>query len=428
MRRTLLKSILICGLAGIFYCYEYVLRISPNVMLNDLMLEFDIRAGAVGNLAAFFYYAYTPLQLPAGFLLDRFGSRRMLTFAALCCALGTLLFSSTTVLEMAQFGRFLVGFGSAFALLGVLKLSATWIPSLYFPMMVGLIITFGTLGAMFGNIVMSWVNQGTDWKTIQYTLAFIGFLLTPLMWFVIVDSPAKPKSINYMVSHLKDHSFPNSVPDKDYKQIWKDTLQLAQNKMIWINALIGCLLYLPTSVFNELWGHSCLLTVHGLCDTTAASAISMTFLGWAIGSPIAGILSSKLGKRKLLLQIASVVTFLLFSIILFLPNLSEITLHVLLFLFGLFASPQILVFAIAKDKCKPELLGTVFAFNNFVIMMGGLIGQPLVGKILDFYLIENELSRVPVYPASSYILALSLLPLGLITAFCLTTVLKEEKI
>lgn len=159
MRRTLLKSFLICGLAGTFYCYEYLLRISPNVMLNDLMLEFDIRAGAVGNLAAFFYYAYTPLQLPAGFLLDRFGPRRMLTFATLCCAIGTLLFSATTVLEIAQFGRFLVGFGSAFALLGVLKLSAIWIPSVYFPMMVGFIITFGTLGAMFGNIVMSWVNQ-----------------------------------------------------------------------------------------------------------------------------------------------------------------------------------------------------------------------------------------------------------------------------
>src|SRR3954470_19954672 len=83
LRKTALYAWLVCGLGALFYCYEYFLRISPSVMTQDLMRVYHLDAAMLGNLAAFYYYAYTPMQLPVGVLMDRFGPRRLLVFACL---------------------------------------------------------------------------------------------------------------------------------------------------------------------------------------------------------------------------------------------------------------------------------------------------------------------------------------------------------
>lgn len=146
---------LVCMLGALFYCYEYYLRIAPSVMTADLMRAFAISAAALGNLTAFYYYAYTPMQLPVGILMDRYGPRRLLVIAVLCCALGSYLFTQTSHIGIAQLGRFLVGFGSAFAFVGVLKLSALWLAPERFAFMSGFATTLGMLGAVIGDISLS---------------------------------------------------------------------------------------------------------------------------------------------------------------------------------------------------------------------------------------------------------------------------------
>ena len=53
---------LVCSIGALFYGYEYFLRIVPSVMTHDLMKIFQIDATHLGNLAAFYYYAYDPMQ------------------------------------------------------------------------------------------------------------------------------------------------------------------------------------------------------------------------------------------------------------------------------------------------------------------------------------------------------------------------------
>ena len=117
------QAFLMCVLAGIFYCYEYYLRVGPSVIQPQLMQTFDISQAGLGTLVAYYYLAYVPLQLPVGLMMDYWGPRRVLTLACLCCALGTLLFATGDSLVMAKAGRFFVGFGSAFAYVAVLKLA-----------------------------------------------------------------------------------------------------------------------------------------------------------------------------------------------------------------------------------------------------------------------------------------------------------------
>ena len=107
------KSWLIWGCAALFYGYQFMLRVSPGVMADDLMETFQVDACSLVTLTGFYYYAYAVLQIPVGTLMDRFKPRRMLTFAAIICGLGALVFSSADSLSTAAFGRTIIGAGSA---------------------------------------------------------------------------------------------------------------------------------------------------------------------------------------------------------------------------------------------------------------------------------------------------------------------------
>ena len=69
----------ICGLGALYYAYEYLLRITPSVMEHALREHFSLSATGFGLLSAFYYYAYVPMQVPVGVLMDRFGPRRLLS-------------------------------------------------------------------------------------------------------------------------------------------------------------------------------------------------------------------------------------------------------------------------------------------------------------------------------------------------------------
>src|SRR6516164_6016842 len=82
--------IVLCGM--FFYCFNYFLRVSPSVMQSELTQAFHITATQFGTLAAFYYYAYTPMQVPAGMLYDKFGVRFVLCAACLMAVIGLSVF------------------------------------------------------------------------------------------------------------------------------------------------------------------------------------------------------------------------------------------------------------------------------------------------------------------------------------------------
>src|ERR1041385_1574315 len=105
----------ICGIGMLFYCYNYFLRVSPSVMQHDLMQGLHITAYQFGTLAGFYYFIYTPMQVPAGMIYDRFGTRIVQFLACIVAVIGVGVFISANSLTTACIGRFLIGLGTAFA-------------------------------------------------------------------------------------------------------------------------------------------------------------------------------------------------------------------------------------------------------------------------------------------------------------------------
>lgn len=400
-----------CGLAAVFYCYEYLLRVAPSVMTSDLMLTYHINAAALGNLIAFYYYIYTPMQLPVGMLMDVYGPRRLLTLAGLCCAVGTYLFACTDVFAVAAFGRFLVGFGSAFAFVGVLKLATLWLPPERFAMISGITTTLGMIGGMLGDIILTILIDKQGWRLSCYWAACFGMVLTLVMFLVLRDD-------GKLLAQHSHHELPS------LKGIVRGCARIVRNPQIWINGLIGCLMYLPTSVFAELWGVPFLEQALHFSPAAAANAISLIFLGWATGAPIAGLISDVLKQRRLPITIGSVMAAILMSIVLYVPHVPVYAVCIIFYLFGFFSSAEVIVFAVGREISSSKASGTAIALTNMFVMIGGVIFQPLVGILLEWRG-GQSVEGLHMYSADAYQYALAVLPLGLVLTVFLSFLLKE---
>jgi len=409
-RRQIVLGTVICAIAALFYCYEFVLRIIPGVLQSELSAAFGhLSASTFGQLSALYYFAYSPMQVPVGILMDRFGPRRLLSLACLCCTVGSFMFSFSSSMMIAGSGRFLVGFGSAFAFVGVLSLAVHWLPRRYFSLVAGLMTTLGMMGLIYGEMKITELATSMGLNYVLLTMVVIGFLLTVLILLVVRDGPGG----------LAVRS--QSLPD-----FYRNIMRVLVSPQVWLIAFVGACLYTSLSVFGELWGKSYLELAHHLTKLEAAKTISAMFLGWAVGAPLAGYFSDRSGRRVLPLVIGAFMSLVCISIILYLPGLSYVALNVLMFFYGLFSASEIIIFIMARENSGAELSGTVFAAANMIVTLGGVIFQPLVGSLLDKFSSGRLVGGVHIYSIIDYQLALSVLPASLLLVMVAAFFLKDR--
>jgi len=95
-----------------FLFYKYLIQVSPSVMTHDLMRAFQVNGAGLGNLSAFYFYAYLLMQIPVGVMIDKYSPRLLTTLAIILCSLATFVFSHTHTLWLACLSRALMGAGS----------------------------------------------------------------------------------------------------------------------------------------------------------------------------------------------------------------------------------------------------------------------------------------------------------------------------
>ena len=401
-RKHLITGSLICAVGAFFYCYEFILRIIPGILQDEIRIALgNLSATTFSQIAALYYLAYSPMQLPVGILMDRFGPRYLLSLACLCCSIGSFLFSDTTLI-IVGFGRLLVGFGSAFAFVGLLSAAVNWLPKRYFSLVAGMMTTVSMLGLVYGEIHITHLAHNFGLHRVLVMVASAGLIITSGIFLIVRESPVK-------YSH-------QSIP---YAVFMKQVLQVFRSRYIWIIGVMGACFYTSLSVFGELWGKSFLEVTFNLNKTQAAQTTSALFLGWALGAPICGYLSDRSGERLRPIILGAIGALVCISLILYYPSLSYRWLTVLVFGYGVFSSIEIIVFIMAKEySVSEELSGTIFAVTNMIISLGGMLLQPLVGALLDW---SSPHSYLHFYTAKNYRFGLSILIISMIMVIVIAT-------
>lgn len=403
---------LVILLCAAFLFYKWVLQVSPSIMTTDLMREFKVNGAGLGNLAATYFYAYLVMQLFVGYLLDRYSPRLLSSLALLVCAIGAYFFSQADSLSFALLSRTLIGLGVAFATVSYMKIAALWFKPQQFAFVGGLLATAAMLGAVFGQAPLSLLVTHAGWRQTLAILAVVGVCIAVLFYLIVRDE-----------RHNGDNR-----PLKIEKQGFtlQDLGTLLKGKANWVLAFYSGLAFTPVAVFGGLWGNPFFEASYNLSQTQAASLISCMFIGLAIGSPILGLISDRLGKRISVMKWNALLSLIILTLIIYLP-LPIWLVGFLTFSFGFTTGAFMLCFALGREINKASLAATVIALINTGDAIFGSITEPAIGKILDLQWQGAVVNGIHYFSAHQYQVALSPLIIYLLGAFILLWCLREPK-
>lgn len=410
-------SWLVCGVAALFYCYEFLLRVSASIMVPQLERFYHLTALNIANLNATYYYTYLIMQIPVGILIDKFGPKKPLCYAVLLCVIGAIGFAHARSLWLEEVSRGLMGMGSAFAFVGVLKLAVNWLPPTRIALLAGLVAALGMMGAIFGDVTLTKLVQVIGWRNTISVAGIAGILLFFLMLATLKNKPSKRF---YFHKHIQ-------VTHYSLAAVLRDLPIILKNTQTWFCGIIGWFMFIPISVIGAFWGISYLRQVHHFTAEHAAWVNAMVFFGFAVGGPIAGWISDRIRSRRWPLFFGTLVSLLILTFMFYGPTLPGWAFAPLLFILGAAAGAQAIVFAIANEITERHITATAMAFVNMLVNLGGALLQPLVGRMLNRNWSGVMHKGVPLYSAVNYKEAFSILVGGLVIALILILLLKETK-
>lgn len=406
------------ALAALFYFYQFILRVSPGVMTQDLMSSFAVQGCALGVLGAFYYNAYALMQIPLGILMDYFGPKRLIALSCAVAAIGTYMFASAQSLHVASLGRAMMGGGAACGFIGSIKLATLWFPPERLGTVIGFTMVLGTLGATSAGAPLGHLVDVFGWRFAMTAVAIAGVGLVALI-VLLMREPSQNHVDKLAAQSNKDEG------SKEYG-ILDGLMEVMRSPQAWLIALFGCLMYVPLAALADLWGSLYLSERYTISPKHAAAVTSLIYIGVAVGAPMAMWLSDRFQSRKKIMMLSAILYLIMFAALIFYDGISLTLMYGFMFGAGFFFSGQNLIFAMATERMPTQISGVVAAFTNMVVMLSGVVFEPLVGWLLDYHwagtLRENG---APHFTTADFTFALSSIVIALVGAVFVVTLIKE---
>ena len=183
------KALLVWGVGMFAYTAGVFHRASLGVAGVEAAHRFGVGASLLAVLSVAQLAVYASMQVPAGVLLDRFGSRRLLATGALLMGAGQLCFALATDIRLAIVARVLIGLGDALSFISVIRLVVMWFPARRNPLMVQLSGVIGQLGAIASAVPLVIALREAGWTVTFLAGAGLGMVALALVVLALKDSP-----------------------------------------------------------------------------------------------------------------------------------------------------------------------------------------------------------------------------------------------
>ena len=388
-------------LTAVYYFYQYALRSSPGVMMPQLSEAFGLGALGVASMVGLFYYGYSPFSLVAGAAMDRLGPRRLLPAAAAVVGLGALLFA-TGSREAASVGRFLQGAGGVFALVGAIYIATTSFPPSRAATLIGATQMFGMAGGSAGQFVVGpLIGRGISWQSFWTGMGILGLAIGATLYFLLPKDAKPSSSGNWLGGAMKAIG------------------TVFRNPQSILCGLVAGLLFIPTTIFDMVWGVRYLQEARDIDYATAVLRSSTVPFGWILGCPLLGFLSDRLGRRKPVILGGAAVLLACMAFILYGPS-NVFPPYLLGLVAGLASGAAMLTYTVIKEANPPELGGTATGVVNFL----NFTFSALLGPVFAGFLQEASDGAAPMELAH-YQSAFRPMLYGVGIAFVLALLLKE---
>ncbi|MGQ3889410.1 MFS transporter [Legionella sp. CNM-1927-20] len=386
-------------IASIFYAYQYILRVMPSVMLDNITHRFHIDTAIYGQYSGIYYIGYSLMHLPIGVMLDRFGPRRVLTGCILISVIGLLplIYSDNWIYPVL--GRALIGVGSSAAILGIFKIIRMTFNEKHFTRMLSFSVTIGLLGAIYGGGPLRYLYDLVGYYNIIEIFALFGALLALLTYFIVPD-----------------------LKEAQQTTVLSDIKLVITNKNVILLCLFAGFMVGPLEGFADVWGPAFLRQFYNLNSSTASYLPSLIFLGMCFGAPALSFFAEKVGNYLLVITVAGLVMLLNFIGLIG----GFFTTESMMFSFtivGICCAYQILAIYKASTYTPENVAGLTTAIANMIIMSFGYGIHTTIGIVINSFK-ETNLAHSFIYGISVIPFTLSIGVLG----FFILLLLEQRKL
>ena len=386
---------------AIYYFYQYALRSSPSVMMPQLSDAFGLSALGVASIVGLFYYGYSPFSLVAGAAMDNLGPRKVLPLAAASVGAGALLFATGNS-GLASVGRVMQGAGGVFALVGAIYIATKNFPASKAATLIGATQMFGMAGGSAGQFVVGpMISRGIVWSHFWMGMGMAGLAMGVLLYFLVPEQES-PKQ-----------------PSGWLRNATEALLTVGKNPQSILCGLIAGLLFIPTTIFDMIWGVRYLQEGHGLDFATAVLRTSAVPFGWIIGCPLLGFISDQIGRRKPVIIGGATVLLACLAWILFGPA-GVLPPYTLGLISGVASGAAMLPYTVIKEANPPQFGGSATGVINFLNFTFSALLGPVFGWALQS--LSGGAGKMEL---QHYQLAFAPLLLGVAGAIGLTLLMKE---
>ncbi|MBS4929900.1 MAG: MFS transporter [Clostridiales bacterium] len=360
------------------FCLGWIVIWIYRAMLSPIYGEIQGTIGeqtnaAMGLISSCYFFGYTALQIPSGFLVDRFGQKRVLIPGFLVFAVGAVSIATANSLVAIYIGSVLAGTGCGTYYGAAFSLTAQHVPPEKKGVGTAIVNSGSALGMILGMIGSSFIVKQLhlSWQVMVYISATLIVLL--VVWFAIAikDNMAEKKAM----SHEKVKS---KIEIKDTKE----------KNNLFSPKLISCyFLYFTTCYAYYLivtWLPSFLESERGITGGLVGVVVSMISVTAVPGALYFARLSDKKRGRKVIIVVGlEVAAFLLIAISMFVPNAGLLAVVLLLYGFlGKMAVDPVLI-SYVSDEADTRSVATTLGVFNFFGMSSSVIAPALTGTIID---------------------------------------------
>lgn len=401
--------------ASLFFFYEFIQMNLFNAINADLRAEFNLDAAQIGQFFSMYFYANFLCLFPAGNLLDRFSTRKLLLFAISVCTLGTFMFSVSKVYWLAATGRFLVGAGASFCFLSCIRIASRWFSPHHMALVTGVVVTMAMLGGLVAQTPFALLTEFLgSWRHALYINTGLGVVIFLLTFFIVQDRPPDAKN-----EEKEDQQHLHELG------LWRCIKLAMLNPQNWLGGLYTALMNLPVFVLGGLWGILYLTNVHHITQNQASYATTLFFVGVIVGSLTFGWFSDHLERRVLPMIVGAVLSLVVMGILMYVPDLSLWAIILLFFLIGLVTSSQVLTYPLIAELNPIYLTSTAVSIDSLCIMSSGFIIPPFFGWLMDRSGAHHVVNGVVTYSTDNFAIPMLIMPAAFVVALIITAFMRE---
>jgi MFS family permease len=345
------------------YYIAYLFRTINAVMAAPLATELGLGADDLGLLTSVYFLTFAAAQIPIGILLDRYGPRRVQSALLVIAAVGSALFAVSDHFWMLLVGRALIGLGVASAMTGGLKALVLWFPGDRVPLLNGLMVMLGALGAVTATLPADLLLDWIGWRELFGLLAGLTAASAVMIYLIVPE--ATPVA--------------SGVVSAGLRKVYADP-------RFWRVAPLSASCIGTAWALQGLWAAQWFKDVEGLDRAGLVIHLFAMAVSLSLGAILLGLAGDRLRRRGvgpevLLGLVAAVFIATQFALILRLPVPSYLQWAVV----AAVGAATVLSFAILAEYFPKQLAGRANGALNLFHIAAAFVVQYATGVVLQYW-------------------------------------------